>query len=333
MNLDIMNDYYCEELEEKQYDINIEPESYWPERQLGSFDKIIFTKDEEHYEYEENFPLFVFYYIKSTHKTTNPHTSIVELDNYELEPSAFFMIPLSEDVWVIFAKNDEMNLYPQYSIIQFKGNKVVQLLDWQIGYQYREYIDICGVYDVNYDGFNDVVLSSSGIPATHISSDIKIYSMVDDELIQLEFNINGLNDVEYFYGFDGSYIHFGTLELGIVPFDSKLDRGGASGRFSCIHIMEARDDGYIYDVTYQYPNMEKGMSNSYCSFRDLTYFESIGRTRDAQNKLLECLEQENTDTKDTMSHIIKDCMNMNMPFHVQSKEDIPTGWDYYHVYR
>ncbi len=328
----------------EQVNFNIEDNSYWPDRKLGKFKKIEIEDEMLYFDLnnETNFPLLMYRYIQTTHNYMHPFRNEICLDieigNWK--PFKFYMIPFSKDIWIIYNNYRGDRTSSQYSIVEFNDKRMRQILDWRVGFMHNEFVKFMGICDVNVDYIPDLVMYYEGLVATNNSSNYVIYSIIDDRLVQLDFGIEGLGQVEFFYGMDDGYPHFGTFELGINAFDFKLYTCEASMRYSCIHVLEPREDGCIYDVTYLYPTEEHiGVLKSVkeanrIGFYALTHLESLGLTRAGQKKFLEVTEGETLSENDKISNnIIRDCMKIDKPFHVQSTEDIPEGWEINHVYR
>jgi len=75
--------------------------------------------------------------------------------------------------------------------------------------------------------------------------------------------------------------------------------------------------------------------HEYCfRFEEVCNLEAIGLTKAGQKKFLEVMESETLSENDKIgNNIIRDCMKIDKPFHVQSTDDVPEGWEINHVYR
>ncbi|HOO96216.1 MAG TPA: hypothetical protein PKV16_00420 [Caldisericia bacterium] len=331
--------------EEPDTPINVEPNSYWPERQLGRFEIVEsdFTPKSVGSSQFESFPRTVLSYIFATF-TQRYYGGIgmpeKPIDYSEVE---FDIAPLTEDVWIVNCHF----MRSEYSIIRIDRNNLVeQLLDWQSPGVLGSFT-IDGLCDINRDGVMDAVISWNGMGATHIASNKIIWTYKDDKLKQIAFDIDGLDyssnmeksiygQVEYFYGLVDRCPTFGTYELGVNAFEWSLYTCEAAMRYSCLRIMQVREDGHIYDVTFKYPSYEHienlrelaDDEHKDMWFRNLVHLESIGLTNKAQKKYLECNSEEGYDYQ-----IVKDCQKIGKPFVVQTPEECPAGWDIHHVYR
>ncbi|NLI39698.1 MAG: hypothetical protein GX421_00705 [Caldisericales bacterium] len=309
----------------------IEPGSYWPERRLGKHEmaKIDYSnkgdlpqiKPES---FERDLIKFANFTLGGRELTWNRGKFIADERNY-------MIIPASEDI--IFIVTD----YPPCMTAIKLGNeansyKPTQLIGWFEG---DMAIIVNGIGDVNCDGVRDFVFQFQNFGATENTNDTTTFSVINGQLHQLVMDVEGLGSVEYFFGSFGGRGHYGTLELGCAPVpDSIFSQALAAFRFSSMHRMELREDGSIYDITYNYPTPEhinsvKEIQNgNYFFRRTICNCETVGLSKIALKNI-----PKGSECNDDDCRIYRDCLLLGKTYYVQSPEDAIKNWSIYHPHR
>ncbi|MBP6928657.1 MAG: hypothetical protein KBC24_03695 [Caldisericia bacterium] len=309
----------------------IEPGSYWPERRLGKHKmvKVNFNNSRELPTIRpDNLEKDIIRFANATYGGTK---FVWGRGSFVAEECSYKIVPASENIMFIIA-----GPIPCMTAIKLgneKNNyKPTQLMDWIEG---EMAILVNGIGDINCDGITDFIFLFNNYGATEVTDSTITYSVIDDQLHQLIMDVEGLRSVEYFFESSGGRGHYGTLELGCAPVpDNFMGRSHASMKFSSMHRMELREDGFIYDVTYNYPTSEhtsavkEMLIGEYLDRYQLCNCETVGLSKIALKNI-----PKGSECNDDDCRIYRDCLLLGKTYYVQSPEDAIKNWSIYYPQR
>ncbi|HNY60842.1 MAG TPA: hypothetical protein PL190_02400 [Caldisericia bacterium] len=309
----------------------IEPGSYWPERRLGKHKmvKVNFNNDRELPAIRpDNLEKDIIRFANATYGGTK---FVWGRGNFIAEECSYKIVPASENIMFII-----VGPVPCITAVKLgneKNNyKPTQLMDWIEG---EMAIIVNGIGDVNCDGITDFIFQFQNFGATENTNDTATFSVINGKLHQLVMDVEGLRSVEYFFGSFGGRGHYGTLELGCAPVpDNFTGRSHASMKFSSMHRMELREDGFIYDVTYNYPTSEhtsavkEMLTGEYLDRYQLCDCETVGLSKIALKNI-----PKGSECNDDDCRIYRDCLLLGKTYYVQSPEDAIKNWSIYYPQR
>jgi hypothetical protein len=318
-------------------DYIVEPNSYWPERKLGQFVLTDVKPPGNEFMVLPDFLMTIQRFLYNTLAYTTPTAGNLLVEPINFSQTNFFMIPLSEEIWCIFAILSENNYYSDnittYCFIKIEETKLsqeklTQLTDW-IDNDVMSWSNFKCVVDVNLDGYLDIICQHNGVSGTTDTTTLSVYTCVDEKFFEITIEGENIRGFGYFEGIVGGYPQFKEKCIGCGPwrFSTLLD-DGAIRRYSPFHKIEVRENGELFDVTYRNPinldpkKIEELIASNHHSFSEV---DALGHTRKAQKKFLENLEPDKE--QDHWEQIIQECYNKGVPWHVQSENDIPAGWD------
>lgn len=340
-----------------RYDnVNPEPNSYWVDRKVGTFKyqryepkpcREVPILRSSHF--KEDVKKYVEKSLKPTWFRTCDYKKGIATERSVIESARITMIPMNKKIWMILVSSQAGKLDPNldgiwtFSVVEFDSDKPVHRAWGRASFSEidtnsmqgfvktnHEWSDpeLCmnlyGIGDVNFDGFNDFVFQYIGWGcATHDSKKIFIVTLTDEGFGEIEPKItHALYD---FYGFDGnkplfSLKYYGTGQM----YKSYKDESLASTRWNrhILKVVEPRKDGNLYMVSYKYntdlEELEQDIKSKHIYYLSLGNYEIIGKARAAQKAFLET----STYTSPEQLEIVKILLKKNHTMFVDCEEGL-----------
>jgi hypothetical protein len=319
----------------------IEVDSYWPERKLGKLALNRIEGTGQQYSVVGNFLMIIQQFIYKTADYIQPTGGDLIREPFNFCTLSFLPIPMSLDIWCIYAQFPKNSFYRDplttYCFIkleegEYQYDTLTQLTEWS-SIDPNKWSTFKCITDVNMDGINDMLIQDQYTSGTYDTRVLNIFTCVDNNLYSIEVENNSFS-IGFFDGFVNGRPRFNETCIGYGSWNyKKLREDHAIHNYGPKHSLEIRENGSIYDVTYQNKiNLDQDkiaelIANAKHHF-DFAYLDVLGHTKQAQEFFLRDKNRDAGMFDDEVWYkIIKDCHERGVPWLVETRVEIPNRFD------